>query len=349
MFFRLMLAIVSVLSFSYAEMFQTVPQEKAVLIQKGDAKQYCPNCGMDLVKFHKTNHTHANHQYCSIHCLYDTTKGKIPEDAKVVDTKNLGFIDAQKAFYVVGSNIAGTMTTNSKYAFLTKEDAQEFQAQNSGQIMSFKEAYTIAGEDFQKDQTMLKAKKENDVYAKGEKMYKEACEKVNVHAFATISDLKASLKIACKLEQDAQLQAVSLYLWDKERVAKKPNDSAKIEVPKDAKCPVCGMFVAKNPQWAAMIEMDTKSFYFDGVKDTMKYIFAEKKNFEKIFVSDYYKLGKLEAQKAFYVIGSNVYGPMGSELIPFSSEKDALTFARDHNGKKVVAYDEIDEKLIKSL
>ena len=68
-----------------------------------------------------------------------------------------------------------------------------------------------------------------------------------------------------------------------------------------------------------------------------------------MFVTDYYKLNKVEAKKAFYVMGSNVMGPMGTELIPFSSEKDAYTFLKDHNGKKVVRFEDIDEKLIKSL
>jgi len=122
----------------------------------------------------------------------------------------------------------------------------------------------------------------------------------------------------------------------------------KIEVPKDAKCPICGMFVAKYPQWVALYDGE-KKFYFDGVKDMMKYAYARKLSGDKFYVSDYYKLAKLEATKAFYVIGSNVYGPMGSELIPFASQEEAQSFARDHNGQKVIAFDEITEALVKSL
>lgn len=349
MLLRFFLVIVSLLSFSSAQMFQSVAHEDATLIQSGEAKQYCPNCGMDLVKFHKTNHTHENHQYCSLHCLFEATKGQIPSDAKVVDAKNLGFIDAQKAFYVVGSSVAGTMTMNSKYAFVSKEDAQEFMRQNGGKMVNFQEAYAIASEDFSKDQAMLKHKRESEVYTKGKKMYDEACEKVDANLFQTIAELKVSLKRVCKLEQEAQFQAVAIYLWDKERSTQTTNVSQKIIVPKDAKCPICGMFVAKYPQWAAVIEDGKKSVYFDGVKDMMKYIFTQKKNFETIYVSDYYRLNKIEAHKAFYVVGSNVYGPMGSELIPFATEKEALNFSRDHNGKKVLGFNEITEVLVKSL
>ncbi len=349
MFKKIVFVLVVSLSIAWsAEMFQTVPEDKAVLIQSGETKRYCPNCGMDLVKFQKTSHAHENHQYCSMHCLVESTKGVVPQEAKVIDTKNLGFIDAKKAFYVVGSSIAGTMTMNSQYAFVSEADAKEFQAQNGGRIVGFEEAYAISKEDFQKDAMMLKTKKEQNVYGMGEKLYQNNCEKTDANSFATISDLKKKKKKTCRLESEGQLQMVALYVWDHKEKAMDAKEE-KIIVPKDAKCPVCGMFVAKYPQWVATIETPEKKFYFDGVKDMMKYIFEQKKNFEKVYVSDYYKLKKLDARKAFYVMGSNVYGPMGTELIPFASESEAATFMKDHNGKRIVSFSEIDEKLVKSL
>ena len=37
-------------------MFQSVEADKATLLQKGSAKEYCPNCGMHLPKYYKTSH-----------------------------------------------------------------------------------------------------------------------------------------------------------------------------------------------------------------------------------------------------------------------------------------------------
>ncbi|WP_041958992.1 nitrous oxide reductase accessory protein NosL [Sulfurospirillum arsenophilum] len=284
MFLRALFIIVSLWNFSSAEMFQSVPEANATLIQSGKEKYACPNCGMHLVKFYKTSHTHENHQYCSIHCLYEGTQGVIPEGAKVVDTITLELIDVKKAFYVVGSKVRGTMSRTSSYAFGTEKDALVFVSDNGGKVMNFEAAYAVAAEDFPKD------------------------------------FVKPSLSAP----------------------------SAKIEVPKDAKCPVCGMFVAKYPQWVAMVDGE-KKFYFDGVKDMMKYSFSQKISAEKLFVSDYYKLSKLPAQKAFYVLGANVYGPMGSELIPFATQEEAQNFTRDHNGQKVLAFDEITEAMVKNL
>lgn len=269
---------------AYAQMFQTVPEANATLIQSGKDKYSCPNCGMHLVKFYKTSHTHENHQYCSIHCLYEATQGVLPHDAKVVDTITLELIDVNKAFYVVGSKVKGTMTRTSSYAFGNEKDALLFVSDNGGKVMNFAEAYAVASEDFPKEFTKS-------------------------NAVAPV---------------------------------------AKIEVPTDAKCPICGMFVAKYPQWVALYDGE-KKFYFDGVKDMMKYAYARKLSSDKFYVSDYYKLSKLEATKAFYVIGSNVYGPMGNELIPFATQEEAEIFSRDHNGQKVIAFDEITEAMVKSL
>jgi nitrous oxide reductase accessory protein NosL len=125
--------------------------------------------------------------------------------------------------------------------------------------------------------------------------------------------------------------------------------STAILVPKDAKCPVCGMFVAKYPKWAAEVKADNHSHYFDGVKDMMKWYFSKNKDLKNIYVTDYYTTNKIDAKTAFYVIGSNVYGPMGNELIPFNSKEKAKKFKRNHVAKKIIKFDQITLYLVKSL
>jgi nitrous oxide reductase accessory protein NosL len=127
-----------------------------------------------------------------------------------------------------------------------------------------------------------------------------------------------------------------------------------ISVPKEAKCPVCGMFVAKYPKWAARMDIDDKH-YFDGVKDMMKfYIFDvdfpyDRNKITNIEVTDFYTLKAINAYKAFYVVGSDVYGPMGNELIPFSTKEAAQNFMADHRGEKIIRFDDITPKLVMRL
>jgi copper chaperone NosL len=53
--------------------------------------------------------------------------------------------------------------------------------------------------------------------------------------------------------------------------------------------------------------------------------------------------------QAFYVIGSDVYGPMGKELIPFKDEADAKEFKSDHKGTSILPFKDIMAELVKTL
>ena len=136
---------------------------------------------------------------------------------------------------------------------------------------------------------------------------------------------------------------------------KKLSKRSQISVPTDAKCPVCGMFVHKYPKWSTEISLNGNRFYFDGVKDMMKYyIFLEdfpydRNSVESITVSDYYTLEAIDAKDAFYVIGSDILGPMGKELISFKNQKHAKSFRDDHGGEKILLFKDIDTKVIIQL
>ncbi len=224
-----LLALGTMMSFSYAEMsqagkpkkmmkmFQSVPKGKATLLQEGKAKAFCPECGMALPMFYKTNHAaHVDgkvKQYCSIHCLVeDMNKGSKVTDIQVVDTNSLKFIDATKAFYVVGSSKKGTMTMVSKYAFSTKADADAFVEGNGGRITDFKGALEAAKADFEKDSKMI-AKKQAMMAKKGEMIYGKMCQKTD-KKFTSTAEAKAFVinNKLCKGLNGKQLQAVGLYL-----------------------------------------------------------------------------------------------------------------------------------------
>ena len=118
------------------------------------------------------------------------------------------------------------------------------------------------------------------------------------------------------------------------------------------------MFVYKYPDWLAEIifEDDTVDF-FDGAKDLFKYYFSLKKyrpeknrrDIAAIYVMEYYDMELIDARKAFFVLGGDVYGPMGHELIPFATEEDAKTFMKDHKGRKILRFENITAVLIGSL
>ena len=127
--------------------------------------------------------------------------------------------------------------------------------------------------------------------------------------------------------------------------------------PRD-KCPVCGMFVTKYPDFAAQILFrDGSVVHFDGAKDMFKYYlqlprYAPGKNTAEIsaaFVTNYYDLTMTDGRTAFYVIGSDVYGPMGRELIPFARKPDAVEFIKDHKGNSIISFRDVSLSTLRPL
>lgn len=124
------------------------------------------------------------------------------------------------------------------------------------------------------------------------------------------------------------------------------------------KCPVCGMFVYKYPDWVAEVVFeDSTTDFFDGAKDMFKYYFdlmkyepgKSKADIAAVYVTEYYDMALIEAETAFFVVGSDVYGPMGRELIPFATREDAEVFKKDHNGRLILTFDQVDPHVIRKL
>lgn len=143
--------------------------------------------------------------------------------------------------------------------------------------------------------------------------------------------------------------------------ALQPVLSGPVEVPNPAPndtCPVCGMFVSKYPEWVATVQYkDGHAHHFDGAKDMFKYLLDMPKwapghraeDIKTIAVTEYYRVQRIDAHEAFYVIGSDVYGPMGHELIPLANMEEAEEFMRDHKGVKIMRFDQVKMSLLLNL
>jgi nitrous oxide reductase accessory protein NosL len=116
------------------------------------------------------------------------------------------------------------------------------------------------------------------------------------------------------------------------------------------KCAVCGMKPYKYPKWIAEIIFNDGTYaVFDGPKDMFKFYFnmskynkdKAKNDIADIYVTEYYTSEYVRAGDVFFVTGSDVYGPMGMELVPVKGKKAAETFMRDHGGGKMLSLDEL--------
>lgn len=189
---------------------------------------------------------------------------------------------------------------------------------------------------------------------KGEKIAQVLCDvKKLPSAKGTIEEIIQEIKAshACPGLSASKMEAVAYYVSNGSMRSRGEH----IHVPESAKCPVCGMFVAKYPKWAASITHGGKTYYFDGVKDMMKYYIFDgnfpydRKAITSMMVTNYYTLEAIKAKQAFYVYDANVYGPMGRELIPFKTLKEARVFNDEHLGKKIIKFDEITDTMVMAL
>ena len=191
--------------------------------------------------------------------------------------------------------------------------------------------------------------KEKKIYPMGKKIFEKKCTTIDLNKYKNIDELTKDIKNKhlCKPLKDKYLNALTSYLWDVKRLDKLQIEEETIKVSKNDKCPICGMFIYKYPRWVAKLN----SYLFDGVKDMMKFYFEKKDDIKitNILVTDYYTQKAIDAKKAFYVIGSDMYGPMGNELIPFKTELQAKTFYTDHFAKKILKFNEITEAEVYKL
>jgi len=142
----------------------------------------------------------------------------------------------------------------------------------------------------------------------------------------------------------------------------KAKAAPRVNLPKPGEhdaCPVCGMFVARYHEWVAtMVFANGEAVHFDGAKDFFKFWLDMKKydphghtqeDVVKMGVTAYYSTEMIDARAALYVIGSDVLGPMGHELIPHPDMYDAREFMKDHKGKAIVRFDDVDMEMLKGL
>lgn len=120
------------------------------------------------------------------------------------------------------------------------------------------------------------------------------------------------------------------------------------ELDLSVKCPVCNMEVRSSTLGpAAVVLKDGKVVGFDTTGDMFRYLLDPKKHgfdpaaVQQVYVTQYETKSFIDAKQAVYVVGSDVKGSMGADVVPFATKGDAEKFMRAHHGKKIVSYSEV--------
>ena len=127
----------------------------------------CHYCGMKRSQFGYSwviiEHEKASPTgVCSIHCAaidMALNSGKFTRKITAGDYNTEKQIDADKAYWVIGGDKVGVMTSRAKWAFETKDAADKFIRTHGGQAATFSESLKAAFEDMYEDILMIQKKR----------------------------------------------------------------------------------------------------------------------------------------------------------------------------------------------
>ena len=99
---------------------------------------------------------------CSIHCAaidMALHTEKTIRRITVGDFQTKKQIDADRAYWVIGGDLMGVMTARAKWAFGTKQGADNFMQEHGGRPANFEEVIKAAFEDMYQDTLMIRKKR----------------------------------------------------------------------------------------------------------------------------------------------------------------------------------------------
>lgn len=130
-----------------------------------------------------------------------------------------------------------------------------------------------------------------------------------------------------------------------------------VEIAPNTSCGRCGMYPANYPRWQSEIIFNDDSMTpFDGCKCMFNFLFAMNKfdpahsrdDVAVAWVKDFNSGAWINGADAYYVVGSNMMGPMGKELIPFTDQAAAIKFQQEQGGM-VMRFDDITPDVLATL
>jgi nitrous oxide reductase accessory protein NosL len=115
------------------------------------------------------------------------------------------------------------------------------------------------------------------------------------------------------------------------------------------RCELCGMRIESSSGWRAGARAaDGEALAFD----TPKCLFRrhhERGAVTDPWVIEYYSQARRPARDLFFVIGTDLEGPMGRDLVPVAGRENAERLMREHHGQRVLTFAEVTREVTASL
>jgi hypothetical protein len=118
---------------------------------------------------------------------------------------------------------------------------------------------------------------------------------------------------------------------------------------KDARCKNCGMKIDPQSSWRAELVGDDGSLTaFDTPRCALQSWRSGKTPAKSVRVQDYYDRRTAEGSAVRFVVGGDVVGPMGPDLVPVDPSR-AGKFLQDHGAERALRLEEVTLEVIAAV
>ncbi|MCA9589078.1 MAG: nitrous oxide reductase accessory protein NosL [Myxococcales bacterium] len=118
---------------------------------------------------------------------------------------------------------------------------------------------------------------------------------------------------------------------------------------KEERCKTCGMRIDPASPWRAEIELDGGAkLSFDTPRCALRAFRSGAHAAKRLRVQDYYDRAWLDAAEVRFVVGGDVVGPMGPDLVPVAPGR-VTKFIQDHSADRAYSLDELTAAALEKL
>jgi nitrous oxide reductase accessory protein NosL len=116
-----------------------------------------------------------------------------------------------------------------------------------------------------------------------------------------------------------------------------------------SRCDLCGMRLDPSSGWRSGGRAQSGAeVRFDSPKCLFSYHHREGGVRDPWFI-EYYSQERRAGRDLFFVLGSDVQGSMGRDLVPVQGREAAERFSREHHGARVIPFDDVSAAIVEDL
>lgn len=117
-------------------------------------------------------------------------------------------------------------------------------------------------------------------------------------------------------------------------------------------CRNCGMPSKEYPKWNVKWKQENTESYFCSPRCMFVQVTNPQSSItmqDSLEVVDYYNQKFIDARNAYFVINSDITGPMGHDFVPFADQVAAKDFLQEHKGSAILTFKDVTASTITEL